>query len=602
MKTVLVGINAKFIHSNLGIHSIRKYAEKQGLAIDVLEYTINQSIDDILERVVETRAEVIGFSCYIWNIEMIKKIVIEIQKIMPETMIILGGPEVSYEIKDLMLELPMVDMVIYGEGEKTTYEILSSIENNCDYKQVAGIAYRVNNMNSGSSDEDSNEEGTEIIINPLATHMDMDDMPFIYEDDMSDYDNRILYYESTRGCPFNCQYCLSSIEKGIRYRSLSLVQEELQFFLDQQVKQVKFVDRTFNCNHSRTHAIWSYIIEHDNGFTNFHFEIAADLLTDGILELLESARPGLIQLEIGVQSTNPRTLEIVQRVTDFSSLTKSVNQIQSYKNIHIHLDLIAGLPAEGYERFSKSFDDVYSLQPDQLQLGFLKVLKGSGIKHLAKEYGLVYRDYAPYEILKTNDLTFAEMSKLKMVEYVLELYYNSGHFRNTLRYLEGFFDSPFQLYEGLGRHFADNEGHLLKHSKLSLYGFLKDFGESAKGINQDYLIQSLKYDLMLQEKIKKYPEWLIDDHSYDNLIRGFFSNEAEKPRILTHLTGYTSKQLSRLCHVAIFDYDMIGNNDNLNKVVVIYDYVNRNKLNNEASTMTISLEELTAIGSMTLYS
>ncbi|MDA3846714.1 MAG: B12-binding domain-containing radical SAM protein [Vallitaleaceae bacterium] len=580
MKVALVGINAKFIHSNLGIHSIKQYNGKMGIHIDVLEYTINQSIDDILERVIETSAQVIGFSCYIWNIEIIRKLVVEVHKIMPETFIMLGGPEVSYELKTFMTELPMVSVIIYGEGEKSTNLLLAKLIAGRSYASVNGIAYR---------------EGNQIFINPPVDNLDMDEIPFVYEKDMSDYEHKILYYESTRGCPFKCSYCLSSIEKGIRYRSMPLVMRELQFFLDSNVRQVKFVDRTFNCNQSRTKAIWAYIIEHDNHTTNFHFEIAADLLNEAILSILKDARPGLIQLEIGVQSTNQKTLEIVQRVTDFDSLSTSVKAIHAYQNIHVHLDLIAGLPAEGYDSFAKSFNDVYNLGPDQLQLGFLKVLRGSGIKLRADQYGLVYRDYAPYEILKTNDLTFAEMTKLKMVEYVLELYYNAGHFRHTLTYLERFCQSPFHMYEGLGQYFAENEGHLLKHSKLSLYTFLKNYGAQIEGINLDYLVQVLKFDLMLQEKIKKYPEWLEADHTYEALIRGFYAMEVNHPRVLAHLKDNNAKQLSRLCHVEVFDYNMISEDMGPQKVAVVFDYIARNKLNNEAGTTIIELSQLEAM-------
>ena len=377
MNIVLAAINAKYIHSNLAVYSLRAYAQQYKDEIQIAEYTINQQIDDILMDLYKKKPDILCFSCYIWNLSYVEELVRELGKIFPSVPIWVGGPEVSYDTKDVLERLPEVTGVIFGEGEKTFLEVVEYYHGkDMQLSEIKGIAYR-------------GEEG-EFLQNSWREVMDLSEVPFVYHD-MADFKNKIIYYESSRGCPFSCSYCLSSIDKCLRFRKLELVEKELQFFIDEEVPQVKFVDRTFNCNHKHAIAIWKYIKEHDKGITNFHFEVAADLLNEEELKLIESMRPGLIQLEIGVQSTNEQTIREIRRTMRFEEVARIVQRINQGENVHQHLDLIAGLPYEGMESFQKSFDDVYRLHPEQLQLGFLKVLKGSYMESQKERYGLVYK-------------------------------------------------------------------------------------------------------------------------------------------------------------------------------------------------------------------
>lgn len=581
MKTLLVGINAKYIHSNLAIHSISSYAKAKAISIKVEEYTINQSVDDILGSIFKHKPEVLGFSCYIWNIEIICKLVVEIKKVLPKLIIILGGPEVSYEQREWLNQLPMVDVVVYGEGEVTMTELIKSINQQrqldlIPLESIQGIAYRAEKI---------------VQITPPRKPIDMDLLPFIYENDLEAYGNRILYYETSRGCPFNCQYCLSSIEKGTRFRSIKKVFEALDFFMEKKIHQVKFVDRTFNANPKRTDELWRYIIQKDNGVTNFHFEIAADLLTKSNLSILKKARPGLIQLEIGVQSTHVETLTVVDRVTDFDKLSQQVRAIQSFRNTHIHLDLIAGLPNEDYMTFGNSFNEVYELRPDQLQLGFLKVLSGSGMKAMASLYELQYRDYAPYEILSTHVMGFGEIQQLKMLEYVLELYYNSGHYKHALAYLIEFHETAFDFYSALGEFFRRKKGHMIKHSMVSLYDLLYDFSRTILRKEDVLFAELLTYDLLLQERLKKQPSWYLEDLEDKELFKQMYIQEALHHEWLPKLAMYNGKQLSRLCQIKLFsgailqyiqaEVSEIHNNEKYEKIICLFDYTDRNPLNHE---------------------
>lgn len=578
-KTLLVGMNAKYIHSNLAIHSISKYAMTKGVSLELKEYTINQSLDHIMSDIYDARPEVLGLSCYIWNMEMMIHLVRELKKVMSDLVIFLGGPEVSYEWEQWFDKLPEVDYIVSGEGEVTVTHLVDAINKGDDPVDIAGVVTR------GSMDKYAMREP-----------MSMDQLPFIYDGGLEAYKHRIMYYETSRGCPFNCQYCLSSVEKGLRFRSLNLVFEELSFFLEAKVPQVKFVDRTFNAKRERTKAIWQYIIDHDNGITNFHFEIAADLLTDDVIEVLGAARVGLVQLEIGVQSTHDETLDIIKRFTKFDLLTKQVQKIQSLRNTHLHLDLIAGLPKESYGDFRKSFNDVFGLRPDQLQLGFLKVLRGSGMKEMAGDYGLKYRDYAPYEILETDDLTYGEMEDLKMLEHVLEIYYNSGYYKHTLSYVMKSYESPFDFFEALGGYYKSENGHMLKHAKLSLYNILRDFGQKTV-VNKALLDETLTYDLLLQEKIKKYPDWYQPTVEEEKLSRNFFRNEGKLHKYMPELTHFTGKQLSRSCHLKVLSHSgLLEQKIEGERFVVVFDYTKRNPLNNEPITLVLSYDECLEFG------
>ncbi|MDY3109595.1 MAG: DUF4080 domain-containing protein, partial [Lachnospiraceae bacterium] len=443
MKFLLTAVNAKYIHSNPAIYSLRAYA---GVTyeqhIELAEYTINHSLQSILTGIYEKKPDVIGFSCYIWNIRMIEELLEELPKIMPRVPIWVGGPEVTYRAAEFLEQHPSVQGVMVGEGEATFLEVLRYyLEEPISLSQIAGIVYR--------------DEKGRIIQNEPRELTNLDRLPFLYHN-LEPFTNRIIYYETGRGCPYRCSYCLSSIDKTVRLRSFSVVREELQFFLDHQVTQVKFVDRTFNCNRKHAMDIWQYLIEHDNGVTNFHFEIEADILSEEELALLAKARPGLFQMEIGVQTANPETLHEIRRTARLDRIEHAVAQLKRAGNIHVHLDLIAGLPFEDYESFGHSFDTVYAMEPEQLQLGFLKVLWGSYMQEKAKDYELKYLTTAPYEVLSTKWLSYGDVVRLKRVEEMVELYYNSNQFTTTLPLLEAFFARPFAMYQALADFYEDN--------------------------------------------------------------------------------------------------------------------------------------------------
>lgn len=489
MKILLCAVNAKYIHSNLAVYSIRANAGEYRDQIELGEYTINQYVEDILQDIYKKQPDLIAFSCYIWNIRHIRELVRELRKVMPNVPIWLGGPEASYDAKGLLENYPEVTGVLVGEGEESFYELCKYYDGKIEnLSAVKGIVYRC--------------EG-EIIEKPFAFVLDLSSLKFAYED-FEDFEHKIIYYESSRGCPFSCSYCLSSIDKSVRFRDLEIVKGELQTFIEAKVPQVKFVDRTFNCKASHAMEIWNYIYEHDNGVTNFHFEVAADLITEEELALFAKMRKGLIQLEIGVQSTNKETVCEIRRKMDFAKVAERVTRVKNLENIHQHLDLIAGLPNENYESFAKSFDDVFALRPEQLQLGFLKVLKGSYMYENRMAYGLVYRSEPPYEVLSTNWISYDEMIRLKGIEQIVELYYNSHQYDKTLEaVLEGE-TSAFGFFESLADDYRAKGYHLVNHSRKEKYYILKDFLDRRYPEKSEYYWELLKEEFNSREvrKIK----------------------------------------------------------------------------------------------------
>ena len=557
MKILLAACNAKYIHSNLAVFNLKAYAREYGSRILLREYTINQQKDDILKDIYRSHPDVVCVSCYIWNITFVKELMQDLKKILPEVPIWAGGPEVSYDPEEFLQKNPAFYGVMLGEGEETFLELVRHYEeDSVSLENITGIVYR--------------EENSSLHNNGWRPIMDLSQVPFAYED-LEDFRNRIIYYESSRGCPFSCSYCLSSVDKKLRFRDLSLVKKELQFFLDHQVPQVKFVDRTFNCKHDHAMAIWQYIKDHDNGVTNFHFEISADLLREEELQLMKIMRPGLIQLEIGVQSTNPQTIRAIHRTMDFEKLTGIVNQIHSFQNIHQHLDLIAGLPYEDYDSFHKSFNDVYALHPQQLQLGFLKVLKGSHMKEMAQDYGIVYKEQEPYEVLGTKWLPYEDILRLKMVESMVEVYYNSGQFQNTLNYVETLFTDPFTLYEKLGA-FYEKKGYTeISHSRMRRYEIFLEFAEeelekvsSAQGAMQcEKIADCMVYDLYLRENLKSHPSFEYDQKPFEKKIWEYRRQE----------------KISKTAHIEVFRDGRI----------LLFDYENRDPLLHNAAVREIRI-------------
>ena len=548
MKILLAACNAKYIHSNLAVYDLQAYASDYADHIVLKEYTINQQKDDIMRDIYLEHPDVVCVSCYIWNLSFVKELMADLIKILPGADFWAGGPEVSYDAEKFLTENSEFKGVMVGEGEETFKELAGYYveKNPQDLKDMTGICYR---------------DGDQIIHNGWRQIMDLSSIPFIYKD-LSEFKNRIIYYESSRGCPFSCSYCLSSIDKKLRFRDTETVKKELQFFIDNKVPQVKFVDRTFNCKHDHAMAIWKYINEHDNGVTNFHFEISADLLREEELQEMSTMRPGLIQLEIGVQSTNPDTIKAIHRTMDFEKLKGIVDRIHSFGNIHQHLDLIAGLPYEDYDSFRHSFNDVYALKPQQLQLGFLKVLKGSHMMEMCKEYGIVYKTQEPYEVLSTKWLDYDHVLKLKTVENMVEVYYNSGQFQNTLEYLEKFFPDAFSIYERLGSFYMEKGYGDISHTRMRRYEILLEFLEDMPEISVDQVKDQMVYDLYLRENLKSRPGFARDQKPFERQIWDFRKRE----------------KVAKNAHVEVF----------ADGTVLLFNYADRDPLTNNAHVTDVT--------------
>lgn len=548
MKILLVACNAKYIHSNLAVYDLQAYASDYADHIVLKEYTINQQKDDIMRDIYLEHPDVVCVSCYIWNLSFVKELMADLIKILPGADFWAGGPEVSYDAEKFLTENSEFKGVMVGEGEETFKELAGYYveKNPQDLKDMTGICYR---------------DGDQIIHNGWRQIMDLSSIPFIYKD-LSEFKNRIIYYESSRGCPFSCSYCLSSIDKKLRFRDTETVKKELQFFIDNKVPQVKFVDRTFNCKHDHAMAIWKYINEHDNGVTNFHFEISADLLREEELQEMSTMRPGLIQLEIGVQSTNSDTIKAIHRTMDFEKLKGIVDRIHSFGNIHQHLDLIAGLPYEDYDSFRHSFNDVYALKSQQLQLGFLKVLKGSHMMEMCREYGIVYKTQEPYEVLSTKWLDYDHVLKLKTVENMVEVYYNSGQFQNTLEYLEKFFPDAFSIYERLGSFYMEKGYGDVSHTRMRRYEILLEFLEDVPEISMDQVKDQMVYDLYLRENLKSRPGFARDQKPFERQVWDFRKRE----------------KVAKNAHVEVF----------ADGTVLLFNYADRDPLTNNAHVTDVT--------------
>ncbi|MCH5280306.1 MAG: B12-binding domain-containing radical SAM protein [Lachnospiraceae bacterium] len=585
MKFVLAALNAKYIHTNPGLYSLRAYGAKYGKTdawdpmadIVLLEYTINQRPEEILRDIYKQKPDVIGFSCYIWNIEQIISLVKDLHKLMPDLPIWLGGPEVSYRPDEVLNSYPQLTGIMIGEGEETFLELLQYYKYKSDLQSegtepllesIRGVVIR---------------KEDEIVYTPAKEPLDLNKIPFLY-DVLSDFEHKIIYYESSRGCPFRCSYCLSCLDKKVRLRNMETVKRELDFFFINKVAQVKFIDRTFNCNRQHAMEIWRYIKEHDNGVTNFHFEIAADLLQEEELALLKTLRPGAVQMEIGVQTTNEDTLREICRQADISKLAEAVDKLHKGNNIHIHLDLIAGLPFEDYESFSRSFDDVYVMAPQQLQLGFLKVLKGADLERKCEEYGLVYTDRPPYEVLCTKWLSFEEVSRLKQIEEMVELYYNSSQFTYTLPYMMQFFDRPFSLFERLADFYEKKGCFVNTPSRIYRYEVLRQFAMEETACKMDLLDELLTMDVYLREDAKSRPFFAKDQGAYKSLLGGFYRRQKQ------------TAASPRMEHVEVFWYDIAKEKPVYEKLskeqYVAFDYHDRDPLTKAAAIRVLSEEEL----------
>lgn len=573
MKFLLVAVNAKYIHSNPAVYSLKRFAGEYTDAVEIAEYTINNRMEDILEDIYRRKPDVIGFSCYIWNIGMVEKLMGELHKLLPKLPVFLGGPEVTYDADKLLRKYPYLTGIFIGEGEATFAQVVKYYvkKNPESLKDIPGLMLR-----SG--------------MTPERKPLNLTDVPFLY-DDMAPFTNRIIYYETQRGCPFRCSYCLSSIDKTVRFRDIEVVKKELAFFLEKKVKQVKFVDRTFNCNHDHAMAVWQYLYDHDNGVTNFHFEIAGDILREDEIALVAKMRPGLVQFEIGVQSTNTDTLREIRRVMDIEKLKQVVAALKAAHNVHIHLDLIAGLPYEDYDSFARSFDDVYAMEPEQLQLGFLKVLKGSYMAEMAESYGLVYTDYAPYEVLYTNWLSFTEICRLKRIEEMVEIYYNSGQFAHSLPVMiADFGQGAFAFYEALADFYEEQGFFVETPSRIYRYQALLSFAKTIHPERRELYKELLLFDLYVRENLKSRPDFAPDLHDLQPVIHAFYKKEESERRYLPHLSEIPAPQLSRMTHLEPFSYSVWATDVSEVKKLpeqafLLFDYDHRDPLTREAKVL-----------------
>lgn len=584
MRVLLIAVNAKYIHSNPAVYSLRAYAQaalgnQPEVGIEIAEYTINQNTENILADIYRHRPDIAAFSCYIWNWNTIQELLPELPKLLPDTKLWLGGPEVSFHAEKILAQYTQLTGIMVGEGEETFTQLVRF------YHAPKGQLQDI----PGLVLPQGRTQPRELT--------DMSKLPFLYED-LGKFQNRIIYYESQRGCPFRCAYCLSAIDKSVRLRDIETVKKELQYFLDHKVSQVKFIDRTFNCNAAHALAIWRYLLENDNGVTNFHFEIAADLMTEEELEVLKQMRPGLIQLEIGVQSTNEQTLHAINRYMSLEHLRQVVDKIHSFHNIHQHLDLIAGLPYEDYDSFVTSFNDVYSMRPQQLQLGFLKVLKGSPIEEKAEEYGIVYNNRPPYEVLYSRWIPYDDVLRLKGIEEMVELYYNSCQFTHTLPVLEKEFSSPFAMYEALSQYYEEKGYYINTPARAYRYQVLLEFAQQKAPARSELYAQLLTFDMYLRENLKSRPAFALcwqQGEEEKEQVRAFYRQEAQTPQYLTGYEGYQPQQLMKMTHIEYFTYPVWQQNMKMTqlsqKTAILFDYQKRDPLTYDAAYYMVIKEE-----------
>ena len=584
MRVLLIALNAKYIHSNPAVYSLRAYAQaalgnQPEVGIEIAEYTINQNTENILADIYRHRPDIAAFSCYIWNWNTIQELLPELPKLLPDTKLWLGGPEVSFHAEKILAQYTQLTGIMVGEGEEPFTQLVRF------YHAPKGQLQDI----PGLVLPQGRTQPRELT--------DMSKLPFLYED-LGKFQNRIIYYESQRGCPFRCAYCLSAIDKSVRLRDIETVKKELQYFLDHKVSQVKFIDRTFNCNAAHALAIWRYLLENDNGVTNFHFEIAADLMTEEELEVLKQMRPGLIQLEIGVQSTNEQTLHAINRYMSLEHLRQVVDKIHSFHNIHQHLDLIAGLPYEDYDSFVTSFNDVYAMRPQQLQLGFLKVLKGSPIEEKAEEYGIVYNSRPPYEVLYSRWIPYDDVLRLKGIEEMVELYYNSCQFTHTLPVLEKEFSSPFALYEALSQYYEEKGYYINTPARAYRYQVLLEFAQQKAPARSELYAQLLTFDMYLRENLKSRPAFALcwqQGEEEKEQVRAFYRQEAQTPQYLTGYEGYQPQQLMKMTHIEYFTYPVWQQNMKMTqlsqKTAILFDYQKRDPLTYDAAYYMVIKEE-----------
>ena len=556
-KTVLCAVNCKFAHTNLAVRSIKAYAKTQNpqLNIEIFETTINDSISNTLARLYELDADLYGFSCYLWNINYILELADSLKKAFSgkkEICVFLGGPEVSFDACDVLNQNPFIDFIVCGEGEYAVYNILNGSLAECE----PSVTYRCGNLikQNKSSGE----------------YVDLNRLPLAYMEDIDTLGNRLVYYESSRGCPFSCAYCLSGCDNKVRAKDISLVKDDFLFFINHNVPLVKLVDRTFNFNKKRTFELVDFIIKNSKN-TKFHFEISADILDDEILELIKSSPKELMQFEIGVQSTNIKTLNAIGRHTNFSKISKNVKKLLGYNNVHIHLDLIAGLPYEDLQSFKKSFNDVLNLKPDVLQLGFLKLLKGSKLRDNAHTYGILFSNCAPYEIIKNDYIDYTSLCELKDVEFALDRIYNSGYFKNSLDVLYKHYEYDYyKLFYDISQYFK-SRGYLdVSVSKFQLYDVLY---EMFKSIGTRFL-DAITYDWLLNVTSHARPYWIdfVSDKEFNDKCFDILKNEELKAKIMPEYYNVPAKKIIKTTFFYKFSHKILMFDKQNEKVIDVTEY------------------------------
>ncbi|UPA30240.1 B12-binding domain-containing radical SAM protein [Terrisporobacter glycolicus] len=586
MKILLTTLNSKFIHTNLAIRYLKE-SVKDLVDVDIREYTINNQLDYILKDIYKNNYDIVFFSTYIWNIYDIVKLCDNLKKVKPDIKIGLGGPEVTYDSENAMEEYKFLDYILCGEGELVFRDLVKYFLGKKNIQDVKGIVYR--------------KDGNIVVSEEMELLQNLDDIPSPYDNlDIKEYENRIVYYETSRGCPFNCQYCLSSAIKGLRYFSIDRVKRDLKNLIDAKVSQIKFIDRTFNANKKFAKEIMNFLMENDNGYTTYHFEVTAHLLDDDMLNFLKNCKEGLFQFEIGVQSTNQKTLDAVGRRDDFEKLSYVVKTIKSFRNIHQHLDLIAGLPYEGYERFQESFNDVFNLGIEQLQLGFLKMIKGTGMRYNSEKYGYRFKDYAPYEVLYNDFISYDEILKIKDIEEILETYYNSNNFPLSLEYIiqNYYSESPFKFFEEFSAYFEEMGYFHMAQGKNQLYKILLDFYKEKINKYNDLFSEVLKYDYLSLGKISTVPPIFnkIEISNFKSKCHDFLHNVDNLKEYLPQFADTPTKYILKYIHFEPFKYDILRLKEDISvklkkeETVILFDY-NTNKVFDKSKTYTVKVGE-----------